>query len=70
MKIKSQKKINMNKNSRTKIGEFVYFGDVLLECKESYRYCIGCYFNAKDRCVSPAKRCFSCSYQSRIFIEE
>lgn len=69
MKIKSQIKINMDENSRTKIGEFVYFEDVLLECKEPYRYCSRCYFNAKDRCVSPLKRCFSCSYPNKIYVK-
>lgn len=69
MKIKSQIKVNMNENSRTKIGEFVYFEDILLECKEANRYYIGCFFNAKDRCASSGKICFSCSYPNKIYVK-
>lgn len=66
MKIKSQIKINMDENSKTKIGEFVYFEDILLECRKSVSCCNGCYFRSLSEC--PYKRCFSCITPGRIYV--
>ena len=72
MKIKNQIKINMDENSRTRIGEFVYFEDILLECRKSVSCCNGCYFHDNENmsCRATSNRCFNCSHPGRIFVKE